>query len=168
MLTVAFMLAPAGPATAQDDARARLQGTFVNDAQPAEAIRTAIDAAVAKMNFVTRPIARGRLRKANVVHRRVEIAQTAQEISVTFDSYTPVRMPADGRTAKWTRDDGETFDVSASWNGDRLVQTFKGEDGQRINTFGLGPDGVAHTVQVEVTSPRLPAPVRYSLTFTRK
>ena len=168
MMTVALMLAPVGPTSAQDDARARLQGTFVNEAQSPEVIRTAIEAAVAKMNFVTRPIARGRLKKANLPHRRVEIARTEQEITVTFDSYTPVRMPADGRTAKWTRDDGETFEVSARWNGDSLVQTFKGEDGQRTNTFGLGPDGGGLTVQVEVTSPRLPAPVRYSLTFTRK
>ena len=58
MLTVAFVLARVVPAAAQDAARARLQGTFVNEAQPAEPIRTAIDAAVAKMNFVTRPIAR--------------------------------------------------------------------------------------------------------------
>jgi hypothetical protein len=168
MFTVAFMLAQVRPTGAQDDARSRLQGTFVNEAQSADVIRTAIDAAVAKMNFVTRPIARGRLRKANVLHRRVEIARTEQEISVTFDAYAPVRMPADGRTAKWTRDDGETFDVSASWSGDSLVQTFKGEDGQRTNRFSLGPDARALTVQVEVTSPRLPAPVRYSLAFTRK
>jgi hypothetical protein len=170
MFAVAFMLSPVGPAGAQDDARTRLQGTFVNEAQSqsAEAIRKAIDAAVAKMNFVTRPIARGRLKKANVPHRRVEIARTEQEISVTFDSYTPVRMPADGRTAKWTRDDGETFEVSASWRGESLVQTFKGEDGQRTNTFSLGPDAGTLTVQVEVTSPRLPAPVQYALAFTRK
>ncbi len=167
MLAVAFMLA-VGPAGAQDDGRARLLGTFANDAQSAEMIRTAIDAAVAKMSFVTRPIARGRLRKANVAHKRVALARTEQEISVTFDAYTPVRMPADGRTAKWTRDDGETFDVTASWSGDSLVQTFKGEDGQRTNTFRVGPDAAALTVQVEVTSPRLPAPVRYSLTFTRQ
>lgn len=151
----------------QGDAHANLQGTFVNEAQSQDAIRTAVDAAVARMNFVTRPIARSRLKKTNAPHRRVEIVRTEQEISVAFDGNKPVRMPADGRTVKWTRDDGETFDVSATWSGDRLVQTFKAEDGQRTNTFNLGADAKALTVQVEVTSPQLPAPVRYSLSFAR-
>src|SRR5690349_4625854 len=71
VLALAFALAAAWPAAAQDDAHARLAGTYVNEAQSPEVIRTAIDAAVAKMNFVTRGVARGRLRKANVTHRRV-------------------------------------------------------------------------------------------------
>ena len=72
-------------------------------------------------------------------------------------------MPADGRTAKWTREDGEVFDVAARWTNDRLVQSFKAADGERTNTFTLGPDGRALDVQVEVKSPQLPEPVRYAL-----
>jgi hypothetical protein len=153
------------PALAQN---ANLSGVYTNDRQTGDAIAAAIDAAVAKMNFITRPVARSRLKKTNAPHRRVTIATGDQEIAVAFDANAPVRVPADGRTAKWTRDDGEVFDVSAQWAGDRLVQTFKAEDGQRTNTFVLGPDGRALRVQVEVTSPQLPAPVRYELAFERE
>src|SRR5215510_4841394 len=114
---------------------ASLPGVYTNDRQTGDAISTAIDAAIAKMNFIKRPVARSRLKKTNAPHRRVTIATGAQEIAISFDANAPVRMPADGRTAKWTREDGEVFDVSAQWTGDKLVQTFKAEDGQRTNTF---------------------------------
>ena len=153
------------PALAEN---ANLPGVYTNDRQTGDGIAAAIDAAVAKMNFITRPVARSRLKKTNAPHRRVAIETGVQEITVAFDANAPVRMPADGRTAKWTRADGEVFDVSAQWAGDRLVQTFKAEDGQRTNTFVLGPDGRALSVQVEVTSPQLPAPVRYELAFERE
>jgi hypothetical protein len=145
-----------------------LPGVYTNDEQTGDGIARAIDAAIDRMNFITRPVARSRLRKTNAPHRRVTIATSEQEITVAFDSNQPVRMPADGRTAKWTREDGEVFDVSAQWSGDKLVQTFEAEDGQRTNTFVLGPDGRALSVQVEVTSPQLPAPVRYELAFERQ
>ena len=41
-------------------------------------------------------------------------------------------------------------------------------DGERTNTFTLGPDGRALDVQVEVKSPQLPEPARYALTFERQ
>jgi len=154
----------AGPVLAQN---ASLPGVYANDRQTSDAINTAIDAAITRMNFITRPVARSRLKKTNAPHRRVTIETGAQEIAIAFDANSPVRMPADGHTAKWTREDGEVFDVSAQWAGDKLVQTFKAEDGQRTNTFVLGPDGRALSVQVEVTSPQLPAPVHYELAFER-
>jgi hypothetical protein len=147
---------------------AALPGVYVNEQQTDAAISAAIEAAVAKMNFIKRPIARSRLKKTNAAHHRVTIAITAQEISVAFDNNQPVRMPADGRTAKWTREDGEVFDVAARWSDDRLVQSFKAPDGERINTFALGADGRSLEVQVEVKSPQLPEPVKYSLTFVRQ
>jgi hypothetical protein len=153
------------PAQAQN---ATLPGVYTNDRQTGDGIAKAIDAAVETMNFITRPVARSRLKKTNAPHRRVTIATGEQEITVAFDANQPVRMPADGHTAKWTREDGEVFDVSAQWSGDKLVQTFKAEDGQRTNTFVLGADGRALSVQVEVTSPQLPAPVRYELAFERE
>jgi heme/copper-type cytochrome/quinol oxidase subunit 2 len=143
-----------------------LQGTYINESQPREPIETAIEAAIAKMNFITRPIARNRLKKTNSPHRKLEITRTEQEISVAFDGSKPVRMPADGRTIKWTRDDGETFDVSGRWSDDQLVQSFKASDGERINTFNVTPDGTRLTLRVELRSPQLPAPVSYVLTFT--
>jgi len=143
-----------------------LQGTFLNEQQSAKTVETAIEAAVAKMNFIKRPIARSRLKKTNEAHRRVEIAIGSGEISIAFDGRKPVQMPADGKTIRWTREDGETFDVNAAWDGDRLVQTFKAEDGTRANAFSVGPDGRLNML-VTLTSPQLEQPLVYTLTFSR-
>ena len=143
-----------------------LQGTFLNEQQSARTIETAIEATVAKMNFIKRPIARSRLKKTNEAHRRVEIRIGRGEISVAFDGRKPVQMPADGSTIRWTREDGETFDVNAAWDGDRLVQTFKAEDGTRANAFSVSADGRL-TLQVTLTSPQLDQPLVYALTFSR-
>jgi hypothetical protein len=143
-----------------------LQGTYVNASQSNDPIDAAIQASVARMNFITRPIARSRLRKTNPAFRKIEITLAEQEISVAFDAGKPVRMPADGSTVQWTRDDGEVFDVAASWRGEQLVQSFKATDGQRINTFELSPDGKKLTLQVELTSPQLPSSLNYVLSFS--
>jgi hypothetical protein len=154
-----------GQAQAQDRS---VLGTYVNESQSNKSIDAAIEAGIAKMNFITRPIARNRLKKANSPHRRVEITRTQDEIGVSFDGNKPVRMPADGKTIKWTRDDGEVLDVAGDWKGDQLVQTFTAGDGQRINTFSINPDGTTLTLQVELRSPRLPAPIGYALTFAAR
>jgi hypothetical protein len=163
-LLLALIASVAVAAHAADDPS--LQGTFVNEQQSAKTIEAAIEAAVAKMNFIKRPIARSRLKKTNEAHRRVEIGIGSGEISVAFDGRKPVQMPADGSTIRWTREDGETFDVNAKWDGGRLVQTFKAEDGTRANAFSVSADGHL-TLQVTLTSPQLDQPLVYTLTFSR-
>jgi hypothetical protein len=142
-----------------------LQGTFLNEQQSATTIETAIEPTVAKMNFIKRPIARSRLKKTNEAHRRVEIDIGGSEIGIAFDGRKPVQMPADGSTIRWTRDDGETFEVNAKFDGNRLVQTFKAEDGTRANAFSVGADGRLSMV-VTLTSPQLDQPLVYTLTFS--
>jgi hypothetical protein len=142
-----------------------LQGTYISESQSQTAIDAAIELGIAKMNFITRPIARRRLRKTNPPVQKVAITRTEQEISVAFDTGKPVHMPADGTTVKWTRADGEVFDVAADWKGDQLIQSFKANDGQRINIFSISPDGTRLTLRVELTSPQLPAAVSYVLNF---
>jgi len=152
---------------AQSAAAQSLQGVYVNATQPADTIDQAIDAAVAKMNFIKRPIARGRLARTNPLYGRIEISQDAAEIRVRFDDGNPVVMPLDGASTQWTRGDGEVFDVSANLQESQLIQTFKAGDGQRVNHFSLEPDGSTLTLQVTLSSPQLPEPVKYTLTYRR-
>ena len=146
---------------------ALLQGVFTNPTQSEAEIKKAIDAGVAKVNFMIRSIARSRLTNVNPAYKRVAIEQTSDAITTTYDDRKPVRAPLDGSTIKWTREDGEKFDVHVEQKDGQLVQTFKGEDGERINTYQLSPDGNTLTVAVELRSERLPEPVRYQLMFAR-
>jgi len=142
-------------------------GIFVNDEQSDAGVQKAIEAAIADMNFLTRPVARSRLKKTNTLARHITITRQGETISVRFDERKPAEMPADGSVVKWTGEDGEQFDVFARAETGRLVQTFKAEDGQRVNTF-IAEDAQRLQLQVQVTSPRLPKPLTYSVRYRRE
>lgn len=142
-------------------------GIYVNDEQSDAGVQKAIEAAVADMNFITRAVARSRLKKTNTLAHRIAITRQAETISVRFDERKPAEMPADGRVVKWTGEDGEQFDVFARAGDDRLVQTFKAEDGQRVNSF-TPEDAQRLTLEVQVTSPRLPKPLTYTVRYKRE
>ena len=141
-------------------------GTFVSEEQTDAGIQTAIDAATADMNFLTRSVARGRLKKTNSLHKRIAITRQVVMIGVRFDERRPIEMPADGSLIKWTREDGELFEVSARAEDARLVQTFKAEDGQRVNSF-IAEDAERLTLEVQVTGPRLSKPLTYIVRYRR-
>jgi hypothetical protein len=107
------------------------------------------------------------LKKTNPAYQRIIIAHEANEIVVTLDNRKPIRMPASGATIKWTREDGEKFDLKADWKDAQLVQTYVAEDGQRVNNFSLGTDSLAMTLRVTITSGRLDKPMTYSLAYKR-
>lgn len=141
-------------------------GAFVSEQGGGSNIDAAIEAAVANMNFIKRPVARRRLESTNAPYARIEIQRTAESISIAFDGQPPVVTPADGRRVKWRRSDGEVFDVWVAIGDGGLVQTFKAEDGQRVNTFRTDDAGRL-TLLTTITSPQLPSPLRYELHFAR-
>jgi hypothetical protein len=160
------MLVPAAQLAGQPQAPT-LEGTYVLVPEQSDDIEAAIETGVAQMNFITRSVARGRLKKTNPAYQRIVIGRGPAHIEVVFDEREPLRMPVDGSATKWTREDGEVFDVRADWRGQELVQHYKAEDGERTNTFRIDQTGAALTLEVVVTSGRLPQPVTYSLAYRR-
>ncbi len=143
---------------------AALSGTYKYAPEKSNDVSQAIDVAVEKMNFIKRPIARGRLAKTNVPYQRISIQIEATEAEITYDDRKPIRIPLDGQPIKWTRDDGEVFDVSAKVDGGELLQTYKAEDGVRVNSFQLDATRSLH-LRVEVSSPQLPQAMKYELVY---
>jgi len=124
-----------------------------------------IEAATEAMNFVTRPIARSRLGKTNSIYQTLRLGREAGAFSIQYDQRQPQIMPADGQAVAWTREDGEELLISARMDRDDLVQTYKAKDGARTNVFHLDPATRILTLQVTVTSPRLPGPLNYAITY---
>lgn len=161
-------LSAAAPALAQQAAQTpSLDGTYTLNTTASEDVNRAIEQAVARMNFITRPIARGRLKRTNQPYQRILIQHTQGQVSITTDQRAPIRTPANGTPIKWRREDGEMFDVSTEWENGSLEQTFAAEDGRRVNSFSVSPDGRTLTMEVTVTSPRLSQPLRYRLVYNR-
>jgi len=142
-----------------------LSGTWTQTR--ADDIAAAINSTVADMNFIKRPIARGRLTKVNPAYKKVMIAISDKEVVVKFDERAPIHMPPGGKAAPWTREDGDKFMVAAQVGKEQLVQTFKNEEGERTNVFRLSPDGRTLTMSATIKSPKLPKPLTYTITFGR-
>jgi hypothetical protein len=155
-------------ATANTQAQANsFQGTFTYVAAESDNVDQAINQAASKMNFALRQIARPRLRKTNQPYQRVAINTTGSQVSIVTDNRAPITTATNGTPIKWTREDGEVFDVSTTLQGNRLRQVFAAEDGRRENVFTLSPDGNTLTMNVTVSSGRLPEPLTYKLVFRR-
>ena len=70
----------------------------------AEDIAKAIEATVADMNFIKRPIARKKLTRLNPAYKRVVITVSEKEVLIKFDDREPIHMPPGGKCAPWTRE----------------------------------------------------------------
>src|SRR6478752_241201 len=144
-----------------------LNGTYILDQTDSDNISEVIETAVGKLNFVTRDIARGRLKKLNPAYRQVAITSSPNEISVTVDNQPPLRTPAKGAPVAWVGPDGGKVNASMQLAGRHLAQTFTSADGRRVNDYTLSPDGRTLTMQVTETSPRLSQPIAYKQIYRR-
>ena len=164
LVFILMFVAVSNAALAQESS---LNGVFVLNRQASDDVNRAIETTVGRMSFVTRPITRGELRRTNPVYGRVTISKNKSEVSVAFDSRRAMVTPVNGQPIKWTREDGEKFDLSTELQNGSLVQTLKGKDGTTTRTFSISPDGRTLTMHVTVRNPRLPTPLEYNLVFNR-
>ena len=156
-------------ATAQQQVR----GTWTLNRQQSDDINAKINTAVARMNVVVRQIARPRLRSTNTAYPQLVISTDAQAFRVDMQGRPSVSSPSNGSPVLWHRETGRTCPavrgdcvrVTTVWDNGRLTQTFAAEDGQRVNVYTI--DGNTLTMNVTITSPRLPNPLTYRLVYNR-
>ena len=162
------------PSTTQAQQSA-LRGTWTLNREQSDDINARINSAVARMNVVVRQIARPRLRSTNSAYPRMVISYDEQNVRVDTQGRPSVTSPANGQPVLWQRETGRTCTVvrgdcvrvTTEWEAGHLEQAFVAEDGQRVNAFTVSPDGNTLTMNVTVTSPRLPAPLIYRLVYNR-
>ena len=150
-----------------DAGNAAMAGTYVLDRARSGDLNRDVERIVSRMNFVIRPMARVRLRRTNQTYERIAVAFGGGNISITLDQCSALVTPANGTTVDWTREDGDRLKVSSEWQNGTLEQRFSAEDGQRLNRFSLSLDGQVLTLDVTVTSSRLPHPFDYKRVYTR-
>ena len=173
VFALALLALPAAGAQAQQSSQIR--GTWTLNRQQSDDINAKINTAVARMNVVVRQIARPRLRNTNVAYPQLVISYDQQNIRVDMQGRPSVSSPANGQPVLWQRETGRTcpqirgdcVQVTTEWENGRLEQTFRAEDGQRVNLYTVSADGNTLTMNVTVTSPRLPNPLTYRLVYTR-
>ena len=156
-----------GSSTLAAAQKSGLDGTYILDEIDSDNVNEVIEDAVEKLNFPTRDIARGRLKKLNPAYRQVAITSSQNEISVTVDNQAPLRTPAKGASVAWVSPEGAKVNASMQLAGRHLAQTFTSADGRRVNDYTLSPDGRTLTIQVTETSPRLSQPITYKQVYRR-
>lgn len=158
---------PAQPVVAQAPAIETL--VFMLDGSPGDYkkhLEAAIEDTVDDMNFITRPIASGKLEKSNVVFKRVTLILDGDFVDIQHDNRKSIRSKSNGKDAvKWKRDDGEEFKVTQLRTGDHVVQTYTSEDGKKVIDYQLSADHKKLTMKVEVISSKLPKSLKYTLKY---
>lgn len=177
VIASALVVAPLGVALAQQQPgavvaaalapRSVLAGRYVPaPGAPNAANRDAgVQRAVDSLMFLIRPIAHARITEANPVFASVTIAFPPGQIEVLSPPVV-ARSSDSGAESSTTGLDRERNRLVQRIVGDALVQTTWNDAGARTTRIvPAGPDRI--TMQIEVTSPRLPVPVRYAMTFVR-
>jgi hypothetical protein len=170
-----FALAAALPDAASAQQASQLRGTWNLDAQASDDINAKINESIRRMNVLVRQIARPRLRSTNTAYPTLVLRQDGGNVRIDMAGRPSVSSPANGTGVRWQRETGrectevrgDCVEVTTTYEGNRLRQTFRAEDGQRVNVFSVSPDGNTMTMAVTVESPRLPAPLTYNLVYNR-
>jgi hypothetical protein len=135
-------------------------------ADSSDDIKAAIDQTVSPMNFIVRPIARGRLNRTNPTPRRVRVDLWPDSIGVAFDDGNAIVTPYTGQPGPWQNSlTHETYQAYMKVEGDTICQMISAPDGERENAFVFANDGKRLRMHVTVTSRRLPKPLEYTLAF---
>jgi hypothetical protein len=142
-----------------------LNGSYTLQPELSGSVTGAVDSAVAKMNFIIRPIARRRLVQTNRPSQGLRISLSAVIHEIQFDARSPIRTPADGRAIPWTREDGEQFMLRTTLESTDLVQRFEAADGVKTIRYDLIRDHLRMRVTVE--SPKLLNSLNYTLVYRR-
>jgi hypothetical protein len=134
-----------------------------------EALDAAIDEVVSQMSFFVRGIARRRLREPNLPSKTVSISLENEDIGIDRPGQPEVSAPASGKPVTWRHpEEGEVFEVRQGIDEDGvLYQRFKGDRSVSRNDFVLGDGGKRLTIRTRIESDRLPAPLRFEMSYQR-
>jgi hypothetical protein len=146
-----------------------LQGSYslIDSASATTTVENAIEVSAKSMSWLFQGRTRSELKKTNVPPPQwIVISYTGAEVTIETDRTGKIKTPSDGRPIRWT-----DYDVSTTWINGNLQRTFKGGNGQRVNTYSLSGDGKTLILQVRGTRdsrPKLKTPLTYELKYGRK
>ncbi|HSM36187.1 MAG TPA: hypothetical protein VK837_07320 [Longimicrobiales bacterium] len=156
--------APAPPA-ARD--APPIQGVFLLDPDAGDSVDEVIDRGVGLLAWYKRPFARGRLRDGTEPRAWVALDPGPEAIRVRTEA-DDLTIPWTGGLRDWEWKEGDLVDVTASWDGDDLLQDFHGSDGSRFNRYVLSSDGRTLELFVRIDSDQLKEALRYRLVYVRQ
>lgn len=127
-------------------------------------VNEAISRAVEKMSFLTRGFAADRLREKNPIRDSLETEVRGDRIAIRYGDARYETREGEWETVTAT---GEEVELLQTLSDNTIYQTFRAPDGEKVTVYRFSPDGQRVTLDITVTSPQLPEPLRYSLRYRR-
>lgn len=128
-----------------------------------KARNAAVEKASKEFNFAIRAIARKRLQKSSRPYSTIRL-EVSGDGTVVFE-----REGSDAITAKVGGEAVPWLENQVSFTrreaDSALVQTFRAEDGVRTFVYRMDPDGKGFLLDVKLESPKLDAPLEYTLHY---
>jgi hypothetical protein len=159
---------PPSPAVAE--LRRRFAGfyRYAGDAAEQKAREEAIDRSVAPFFFAIRGMVRAKVTDRTRIMPTCRLECGGGSIRSTVPAYAVAVSPETGAPAPYRIDD-DAVALSQRFEGARLIQVFQADEGgSRKNELALSADGVTLTMRATLSSPKLPIPVVYTLTYRRE
>lgn len=166
---------PAGPVTTDESGDESVEDhadawvgryRFVGGHAELEARDAAIEEVVAELNVLIRGMARDRLTKANPIPKTLKVSREGDELSVSHDGRERT-VNLDGKAVTTKNLFGNPIEYRVEVDQRRLREFIVGEGGRQANTWRRKGSGRI-VVKVQVSSPRLPKSLVYSLTFAKQ
>lgn len=140
-------------------------GAWLGGPGAQQVVEQAIERTTASMSFFTRPFARRRLWQRNEPPDRIVMRCEDRAFIFAFDDAPVQRLPIDGAAV---RQDEVTFRLRLPEGpAPALLHIGETDEGRRESVFRLSAAGTILSMDVTVTSGRLPEPLRYTLEFSR-
>ena len=156
------------PITTTLDA-AEFVGTYqyIDTKAGTRAIEKAIETATEDLNFVMRPMVRGKLKEKNKAPTSFTIRQNGAKtvIQTPFRAWTTT---LGAKPVEVTLPNDKVVLVSTSIQGQALVEIIQIQKTTRKHRFMLSPDGQKLKVQITIVTPKLPEPIDYELSYGRQ
>ncbi|MFO7563264.1 MAG: hypothetical protein R6X02_11525 [Enhygromyxa sp.] len=162
---------PAKPAAPPPVTIADFHGNyrFVGGSKQRAELTAAIEAAAQQLAGAIRGIGRKRLTKTNPIDNTLEIVIAGDKVTTIFETGFDATCVIDGPTVHWSNNKGDAYKVRVRSKGNnRLVQIIVGDDGVKTTVFVLSSDKQKLTVHHKITADRLPEPMTYRLSYSRK
>jgi len=140
---------------------------YAGDTEEQRAREQAIDRSVDTFFFAVRGIVRAKVADRTRIMPTCRFEFSAGNIRSTVPGYAIAVSPETGAPAPYRVED-DAIVLSQRFEGTRLVQVFRADEGgTRKNEFTLNSDGAVLTMRAMLSSPKLSAPVVYTLTYRR-
>lgn len=161
---------PAKPASPPPITRADFHGSYryAGGSSQRNDLAAGIEATVDALNGAIQGIARRRLTATNPLDSTVDIVVAGDDVTTTFESGFNASCVIDGATANARDIEGGKLRVRLRWKDGKLIQQMEGNGGARTIVYVLSADRKTLTVHHKITSDRLPVPLIYRLSYSRK